>query len=204
MQHSPRTNKVNNIILASTSIYRKKLLEKLHLNFSTSNPNIDERQLANETVKDMVIRLSLQKAQKTSLTTTDKIIIASDQSACFNNIALGKPLNYKKAVEQLTLFSNQSVLFYTGLTVIDQTSGTVFQELDITKVNFRPLSQTDIHNYLTIEKPYQCAGSFKSEGLGISLFTSIESTDPNALIGLPLIKLVSIFKSINLQVPPFQ
>lgn len=192
----------NKIILASTSIFRKSLLEKLRLNFTTAKPEIDETPLPTETAKKMVERLSLKKAEKIARNETNKIIIASDQAAMFNNQPIGKPHNYENAVKQLHSFSNQTITFYTGLVVIDQTTKQTFQDIEITKVSFRALSKQDIHNYIMLEKPYQCAGSFKSEGLGISLFKSIETQDPNALIGLPLIKLISIFKKIGIQVPP--
>jgi MAF protein len=190
------------IILASTSVFRKSLLEKLHLDFTTAKPEVDETPLANETVKEMVERLSLKKAEKIANNEVNKIIIASDQAAMFNDLPIGKPHNYENAVKQLSSFSNQTITFYTGLVVINQTSNQTFQDMEITKVSFRELSKQDIHNYVLLEKPYQCAGSFKSEGLGISLFKSIETQDPNALIGLPLIKLTNIFKEIDVQVPP--
>jgi MAF protein len=192
----------HSIILASTSIFRKTLLEKLHLPFVSAKPEIDETPLEHESVQNMVERLALQKAKKIASKTNNQIIIASDQSACFKDKPIGKPLNYQNALQQLTLFSNQTIVFYTALVVIDQNSNSVHQNTDITKVTFRELTYTDIHNYLTIEQPYQCAGSFKSEGLGISLFKSIQTTDPNALIGLPLIKLVGILKKTGMQIPP--
>lgn len=190
------------IILASSSIFRKSLLEKLYLPFSTAKPDIDETQLNTESVEGMVKRLSLLKAEKIAQENNHKIIIASDQSASFNGLSIGKPHNYKNAVKQLNSFSGQTVIFYTGLVVIDQNSNKVYQALEKTEVSFRNLTETDIHNYLTIETPYECAGSFKSEGLGICLFKSIKTEDPNALIGLPLIKLTSIFKEMGVQVPP--
>lgn len=194
--------KDDNIILASTSVFRKNLLEKLRLTFTTAKPDIDETPLSNESVKEMVRRLSLQKAQEIAKQNTAKIIIASDQTAVFNDRPIGKPHNYQNAVKQLNQFSGQTIIFYTGLAIIDQSNQKIYQEMEETKVSFRKLSETDIHNYLMLEEPYQCAGSFKSEGLGISLFKSIQTEDPNALIGLPLIKLVSIFKEIGLQIPP--
>jgi len=190
------------LLLASTSIFRMALLKKLHLNFSTFKPNIDESSLADEPVSSMVSRLSLEKAHKATESNQQKIIIASDQAASFQGKPIGKPHNYKNAVKQLTSFSGKTIVFYTGLAVIDQNNNNIYQDLEETKVSFRDLSQTDIHNYLTLEEPYQCAGSFKSEGLGISLFAKIETNDPNALIGLPLIKLVDILKKIGLQIPP--
>lgn len=190
------------IVLASTSVFRQALLKKLHLPFSIAKPAIDEFIQPNESVEDMVNRLSLAKGVAIAKEVNNKIIIASDQAACFNNKAIGKPLNYANATKQLQEFSGQTVTFFTGLAVIDQASQKTFQAMDTTKVTFRNLTKTDIHNYLSIEEPFQCAGSFKSEGLGITLFEKVETTDPNALIGLPLIELTSILKQIGLQIPP--
>lgn len=196
MKNSPQ------IILASTSPFRKTLLEKLCLPFNSAKPEIDETAFKNESVEEMVQRLSLAKARKIAAQNNNAIIIASDQSAAFNNTPIGKPHNRENAIHQLTSFSGQTVIFYTGLAVIDTLHNQVYESMDTTKVTFRKLDSIDIENYLDQEEPYQCAGSFKSEGLGISLFEKLESSDPNALIGLPLIKLTSIFKSIGIQVPP--
>ncbi len=190
------------IILASTSPFRKTLLNKLHLPFETAKPQIDETPLADETVKQMVQRLSLEKAQKIAQENHNRIIIGSDQSASFQGQAIGKPYTHSKAIQQLADFSGECVCFYTGLAVIDQAGDKIYQTVDETRVYFRKLSAADIENYLLIEEPYQCAGSFKSEGLGITLFEKIESQDPNALIGLPLIELTGILKQIGIQLPP--
>lgn len=190
------------MILASSSPFRKEQLSKLCLTFETNKPEVDETAIQGETVPYMVQRLSLAKAQKVAQSYQNQVIIASDQSASFNNLPIGKPGSHGNAIEQLTGFSGKTVHFYTGLAVIDQKSGQIFEHLDETKVTFRHLSKQDIENYLLIEKPYQCAGSFKSEGLGITLFEKIESNDPNALIGLPLIALTSILKQIGVQLPP--
>lgn len=190
-----------NITLASTSIFRKQLLEKLGLTFTTAKPNVNETPLPNESVTDMVNRLSLAKAEEIARNTNNNIIIASDQSAVFNHQPIGKPHSYDKAFQQLNNFSGKTIEFLTGLVVIDQTHQETYQSLDTTKVFFRKLSHQDIHNYLTLEEPYECAGSFKSEGLGITLFEKIDSTDPNALIGLPLIQLTSFLKACGIQLP---
>jgi len=193
---------VTQIILASTSPFRKTLLNKLHLPFETAKPQIDETPLADETVKQMVQRLSLEKAQKIAQENHNRIIIGSDQSASFQGQTIGKPYTHSKAIQQLADFSGECVCFYTGLAVIDQAGDKIYQTVDETRVYFRKLSAADIENYLLIEEPYQCAGSFKSEGLGITLFEKIESQDPNALIGLPLIELTGILKQIGIQLPP--
>ncbi|MPQ77071.1 septum formation inhibitor Maf [Hydrogenovibrio sp. JE_KL2] len=189
------------IILASTSAFRKQLLEKLCLPFTTAKPDIDETPLAQESVEEMVNRLSLAKANEVANTVKNAIIIASDQSAVFEEKPIGKPHNYENAFNQLKGFSGQSIAFLTGLVVIDQTRQKTYQSLDITKVFFRNLSDDDIHNYLMLEQPFECAGSFKSEGLGITLFEKIESSDPNALIGLPLIQLTTHLKACGIQLP---
>ena len=189
------------IILASTSIFRKQLLKKLHLNFEQIAPDIDETPLSNETPKEMVERLSLEKALEIASTHPNSIIIASDQTAVFNNEPIGKPYTVENAIKQLSDFSGQCITFYTGLVVINTHTQQTYQTLDITNVYFRELSEMVIRNYIDIEQPLKCAGSFKSEGLGITLFKRIESADPNALIGLPLIELTNIFYQMGYPLP---
>ena len=164
-------------------------------------PSVNEAPLNQEPPLDMINRLSLLKALNVAETHANKIIIASDQCATFNNQAIGKPLTHENALKQLKAFSNQSIVFYTGLVVIDPIEQKTHQIIDTTTVHFRALSEQTIENYLKTEKPYQCAGSFKSEGLGITLFNRIESTDPNALIGLPLIALTSVFAQMGIVLP---
>ncbi|MBD3611018.1 MAG: septum formation inhibitor Maf [Hydrogenovibrio crunogenus] len=195
------TAKLPKIILASTSPFRKALLQKLRLPFITENPAIDETPYPHESVVDMVNRLSLAKAHAVAEKHPNAIIIASDQSATYQGQAVGKPHTYPNAVQQLNQFSGETIHFNTGLVVFDNRTQKTYQTLDVTKVTFRTLSETDIHNYLILEEPYQCAGSFKSEGLGITLFSKIEGKDPNALIGLPLIDLTSFLKQCDIQLP---
>lgn len=189
------------IVLGSSSIFRKQMLEKLQLPFIQHSPDIDETPLNSETPLQMIERLSLLKAQAVAAAHPDAIIIASDQCATFNNQPIGKPHTHENAVKQLKDFSGNSIIFYTGLVVIDPRDKQVHQIMDTTTVHFRNLSDATIQNYLLAEQPYQCAGSFKSEGLGITLFDSIESKDPNALIGLPLIDLTTIFATIGVVLP---
>mgnify|MGYP002389145018 CR=1 FL=1 len=189
------------IILASTSPFRKQLLQKLQIPFETANPKVDETPLANETVGEMVKRLSVKKAQAIAAQHPNAIIIGSDQSAAFQGNPIGKPLTHCKAVEQLHQFNGQTIEFFTGLAVINGSDATTYQALDVTQVKFRQLTETEIENYLRLETPYQCAGSFKSEGLGITLFEKITNTDPNALIGLPLIELTSLLKRCGTSLP---
>lgn len=189
------------IVLASSSPYRKTQLAKLQLPFVTARPDLDETPLPNESVSDMVNRLTLAKAKAVADDFPEAIIIASDQSASFNNRPVGKPHSYDKAVKQLQAFSGNTVTFLTGLVVLTPHDHRALQTLDKTFVTFRDLSDSDIHNYLTLEAPYDCAGSFKSEGLGVTLFESIDSKDPNALIGLPMIALCHALRESGVPLP---
>jgi len=202
--HNASSQKNRPLCLASTSPFRKALLTKLRLSFETDKPEIDETRLEGESIRDMVKRLSIAKAEKVLKSRPDHIIIASDQTATFEGQAIGKPHNYENATQQLNRFSGKAIEFVTGLAVLDNVQKKTFYHQDITTVHFRELSQQDIHNYLIQETPYQCAGSFKSEGLGISLFKKIESKDPNALIGLPLIALCELLRQLEIQIPPSQ
>ncbi|WP_044407768.1 Maf family protein [Thiomicrospira microaerophila] len=189
------------ILLASSSIYRQQLLGKLGLPFHCQSPKVDESKQPQETIEQMVARLSLNKAQAVASAHPDAIVIASDQTACTKNQALGKAGNYQTAFEQLKAQSGQCIDFYTGLVVYNPSTQNYLRAMDHTQVYFRSLSDTQIHNYLMAEKPYDCAGSFKSEGLGICLFDRIATQDPNALIGLPLIQLVNLFKQMGISLP---
>lgn len=191
------------ITLASTSPFRAQLLNKLHLAFKQVAPEVDETPLKNELPQAMVARLSTAKAQSISLSAPNdkQIIIASDQCAVFQNKPIGKPLSVTNAIKQLQQFSQQSITFYTGLTVINTDTQQIFEAMDVTQVHFRKLSKEVIERYIDIEEPLNCAGSFKSEGLGITLFEKITSKDPNALIGLPLIELTHIFYQMGYPLP---
>ena len=195
------TNNMPTIILGSTSIFRKALLNKLNLSFVQDKPNIDETPIANEQPEAMVQRLAKQKAAVFTQKYPEHIIISSDQTAVFNNQALGKPLNREKAIEQLSNFSGNQVDFYTAMVVINTSTDEQYEHCDTTTVFFRELSEEVITHYIDIEQPFNCAGSFKSEGLGITLFKKIESQDPNALVGLPLIALTDIFYKMGYPLP---
>lgn len=182
------------IVLGSTSPFRKALLDKLHLNFTCDAPDIDESPLEGENIIDMVTRLSLAKAQAVAKHHQDSLIIASDQSAVLNGETLTKPGNFDRAVTQLKAASGQTVTFQTGLCLLNSATGKYQLACTPYSVEFRNLTDTMIHNYLKKEEPYNCAGSFKSEALGIALFKRFEGEDPNALIGLPLIKLVEFLE----------
>lgn len=189
------------LILASTSIFRQQMLEKLHIPFKTCKPLVDETPLTNESVEQMVQRLSLAKALAASSDFPAHLIIGSDQSAVLDSKPLGKPHTFEKAQKQLRSFSGKTITFYTGLAVVNSKTGENFEKMDITQVVFRELSDETIDNYLKIEQPLKCAGSFKSEGLGVTLFERIDSRDPNALIGLPLMALTDIFYEMGISLP---
>lgn len=183
------------IILSSTSPYRKALLERLHINFTCESPNIDETPLAHEPVEAMVIRLATAKAQAIADKYPDALIIGSDQSAMLHGEKLSKPGNFEKAFAQLSNASGQKVTFQTGLCLLNSNTGNIQSICVPYTVVFKTLSAKMIENYLHKEAPYNCAGSFKSEALGIALFDRFEGDDPNALIGLPLIQLVNFLNN---------
>ncbi len=182
------------LVLGSTSPFRKSILEKLNLIFECAKPNIDETAFIDETPQALVERLAVEKAKAVADEFPNALIIGSDQVAVCEGEILGKPHNFEHGVIQLTKFSNKAVTFYTGLCVFDSASNTVKSLVEPFVVHFNKLSQSEIENYLKAEQPYNCAGSFKSEGLGICLFKKLEGDDPNTLIGLPLIKLVALLK----------
>lgn len=186
------------LVLGSTSVFRKSILEKLNLPFECAKPNIDETALAGETPQALVERLAIEKAKAVANEFSNALIIGSDQVAVCDGEILGKPHNFDNGVMQLTKFSNKAVTFYTGLCVFDSASNTVKSLVEPFIVHFNELSSSDIASYLKTEQPYNCAGSFKSEGLGICLFKKLEGDDPNTLIGLPLIKLVDLLKQHDL------
>ena len=178
------------LVLGSTSPFRKALLEKLHIDFECDSPDIDETPLPDEAVEDMVVRLAVAKAQAISARHPDSLIIGSDQSAVLNGEKLSKPGNFENAFKQLTRASGQKITFQTGLCLLNTSTGNVQSSCVPYTVVFKELTPVMIENYLRKEEPYNCAGSFKSEALGIALFERFEGADPNALIGLPLIELV--------------
>lgn len=188
------------LVLASSSEYRKALLEKLHLSFICATPIIDETAQANETAKEQALRLATQKAHALASAYSKHIIIAADQVAMLGNSQLHKPSNQENAIKQLQKSSGKCIKFYTGICVLDTTTMNYKIDIDICSVYFKKLSANEIKNYVLLEQPYNCAGSFKSEGLGITLFKRIESDDPNALIGLPLIKLIGLLEKFNISV----
>jgi 7-methyl-GTP pyrophosphatase len=179
------------LVLGSTSPFRKALLQRLHIDFECDSPDIDESPLDNEDVTAMVIRLAIAKAQAISARHPDSLIIGSDQSAVLNGEILSKPGNFENAFKQLSRASGHKVTFQTGLCLLNTGTGNIQSSCVPYTVVFKKLTPEMIESYLHKEEPYNCAGSFKSEGLGIALFERFEGSDPNALIGLPLIELVN-------------
>lgn len=177
------------LILASTSPFRKSLLEKFNISFSVASPNIDEQPNKNEDAHSLVERLSIEKSKALVHQFDSGIIIGSDQVALYDNKILGKPHTKEKAIAQLSSFSGQKVSFLTGLALYNVETNEVISTVEKYQVQFRDLTPKQIDTYLDIEQPYNCAGSFKSEGLGICLFERFIGDDPNSLIGLPLIAL---------------
>ncbi len=188
-----------NIILASGSAYRKELLKKLITKFECIAPNIDESNNSNESAPDYVKRLALEKAFTVSETISDKqkpaLIIGSDQCAVLKIEIIGKPNSHEAAFEQLQSSSGKTVTFYTGICVINTKTSSQQASYETYQVTFRDLTDQQIKTYLEKDQPYDCAGSFKAEGLGIALFEKMQGDDPSTLIGLPLIKLTSMLHS---------
>lgn len=180
------------IVLASTSPYRRQLLERLLPEFICAAPDADETPLPREQPQALAERLAQAKALSLAKHYQDAIIIGSDQVASCQGNILGKPGTHSQALAQLLACQGQRVTFYTGLCLHHTQSGKTSSWVEPFHVHFRQLSQTQLENYLLREQPYDCAGSFKMEGLGIALFERLEGDDPNALIGLPLIRLVSM------------
>jgi MAF protein len=189
------------IVLASTSPFRRELLQRLGLLFATASPDIDESEKPGESPRELVQRLAKEKAQAVAADYPDALIIGSDQVACLNDSVMGKPGDRDTAIRQLSKASGHCVTFYTGLCLLNTARGEAQVICEPFKVHFRELTKDTIERYLDAEEPYNCAGSFKSEGLGIALFEKMEGDDPNALIGLPLIRLVSMLCQEGVQVP---
>lgn len=183
------------LLLASSSPYRKALLERLRIPFTCASPDIDETPRPRETGEELAMRLAEEKAAALAERYPDHLIIGSDQVAQLDDgTLLAKPGNHERACQQLMACSGQSVLFLTGLALMDADSGNTWSVCEPFRVHFRELDAEDIDQYLSVEQPFDCAGSFRMEGLGIALFKSFEGRDPNSLIGLPLIALVDLLK----------
>ncbi len=190
------------LILGSSSPYRKQLLSRLQIPFEIIAPNIDEKALPNETPQDTALRLAHSKAIAIASQVSDALIIGSDQVATLNGEQIGKPGNHAMALLQLQKMRGQRVIFHTALCLLDGRNSnreTAVQLENIqTFVTFRNLSDAELDAYLQIEQPYDCAGSAKNEGLGIAILEKIESTDPTALTGLPLIALTGMLRKVGI------
>ncbi|MDQ9093741.1 nucleoside triphosphate pyrophosphatase [Pseudoalteromonas haloplanktis] len=188
------------LILASSSPFRQALLQKFNLPFDTFSPDIDESPLNNESPAQLVTRLSELKARAALSHFQHGLAIGSDQVAVFNGQILGKPHTKENAIKQLSLFNGNTVTFLTGLSVYDIKSNIIETVVEPFEVTFKHLSLEQISAYCDAEQPYNCAGSFKSEGLGICLFEKLSGDDPNSLIGLPLIKLSQLLTEFDFDV----
>jgi len=188
------------IILASSSTFRKSLLERLHLSFECYSPEIDESPLPGESASSYVRRLARAKARAIADKFPDKVIIGSDQCALLDEEILGKPGNHENALRQLKAAQGKTVVFHTGICVLKQATGFIEVDDILFQVKFRQLNDAQLEHYLQIEQPYQCAGAFKSEGYGVCLFNQMQGDDPTALIGLPLIRLTSMLEKAGIEV----
>lgn len=190
------------LVLASTSPYRAELLGRLRLPFTSARPETDESPLPGEPPEALVRRLAEAKARAVAKAHPDALIIGSDQSASHGGNILGKPGDAECARAQLAALSGGTVTFHTGLCLLDSARGEARVASVPYHVTFRALTEAEIAAYVAQEEPYDCAGSFKSEGLGISLFAALEGSDPTALIGLPLITLAAWLREAGIAVPP--
>ena len=186
------------LILGSTSVYRRELLERLRIPFATESPHVDETPLPGEQPAALACRLALAKAQAVARRFPEHVVIGSDQVADLHGHALGKPGTHDRAVAQLRQMSGQTVIFQTAVAVVCQQTGFRQQTLAPVKVIFRHLDDAEIESYLVAEQPYDCAGSAKSEGLGITLLSAIENDDPTALVGLPLIRTSQMLRAAGI------
>lgn len=189
------------LVLASTSAYRRELLSRLGLAFEIAQPDVDETPLTDERPVAQAVRLAEAKARAVASRYPDVWVIGSDQVAELNGRAIGKPGGFERATEQLHAASDRTLLFHTAACLYRESDGQILSFSDTTLVRFRALSEDEIERYLHAERPFDCAGSFKAEGLGIALFESIESQDPTALIGLPLIALTKALRQAGFHVP---
>ena len=189
------------LILGSTSRYRRELLERLRLPFTTVSPEVDETPLPGEAPGDLALRLARAKAEAVAALHPEAIVIGSDQVSDLRGQPMGKPGTHERAVAQLQGMRGQTVLFHTAVSVVCHATGFAHTDMAIIRTEFRDLTDAEIERYLRAEQPYDCAGSAKSEGLGISLLAAIHSDDPTALIGLPLIRTCSLLRAAGVQLP---
>ena len=189
------------LVLGSTSRYRRELLQRLNLPFDVAAPDVDETPLPGEAPRALALRLALAKAHAVAQLHPDAVVIGSDQVADLAGEPLGKPGEHERAVQQLRQMRGQTVVFQTAVAVVCSATGFEQADLAPVEVTFRDLSDQEIERYLRAEQPYDCAGSAKSEGLGIALLDAIQSDDPTALIGLPLIRTCRMLRAAGLVLP---
>ena len=187
------------VVLGSTSRYRRELLERLRIPFSVAAPDVDETPAPGESPRDLALRLALAKAKAVAAKHPESVVIGSDQVADLAGQPLGKPGEHARAVQQLRQMRGQTVIFQTALAVVCLATGFEAVDLAAVRVVFRDLSDEEIESYLQAEKPYDCAGSAKSEGLGIALLESIDNDVPTALIGLPLIRTARLLRQAGVK-----
>lgn len=188
------------IVLASTSPYRRELLQRLRLPFEVVAPQVDEASLTAETPRATALRLARAKADEVAARNADALVIGSDQVADVDGTALSKPGSHDAALDQLERMQGRTIVFHTALAVVDAARGAALVDCVPTSVRFRRLPRSALEAYLRAERPYDCAGAAKIEGLGIALVEAVESDDPTALIGLPLIRLTSMLDELGVQV----
>jgi septum formation protein len=195
---SESTNR--NLILGSTSPYRRELLSRLRIPFQVVSPDVDETPQANETPMQLACRLAMAKARAVASLFPGAVVIGSDQVADLDGLPLGKPGDHARATMQLQQMRGKTVIFQTAVAVVCQETRFAQMDLAQVKVKFRELSDDEINSYLLAETPYDCAGSAKSEGLGIVLLDSIDNDDPTALVGLPLIRTARMIQAAGIQI----
>jgi septum formation protein len=193
------TDKNRSVILGSTSVYRRELLSRLRIPFDVQAPDVNESALSGESPLQLAQRLSLAKAHVVAQKFPDAVVIGSDQVADLDGLALGKPGNFERATVQLRQMRGKTVVFQTAVAVVCHATGFVAQDYAAVHVVFRDLSDAEITAYLLAETPYDCAGSAKSEGLGIALLASIGNDDPTALVGLPLIRTCNMLRAAGVK-----
>lgn len=189
------------IVLASSSPYRRALLDRLGIAYESASPGIDETPLGEETAESLTLRLAINKARALEGRYPHHLIIGSDQVALLDGKPVSKPGTHAAAFAQLQRCSGQCITFATSLCLLNSASGALQTAVEHFHVNFRQLTDAQIERYLHAEQPYDCAGSFKVEGLGISLFESLRGDDPNSLIGLPLIRLCQMLAKEGIEIP---
>ncbi|MFD0667671.1 Maf family nucleotide pyrophosphatase [Ramlibacter sp. MAHUQ-53] len=199
MPETPDLTPSREVVLGSTSRYRRELLSRLNIPFGVASPEVDETPLPGEPPETLARRLALAKARAVAAKFPDAAVIGSDQVADLDGEPLGKPGTHERAVHQLQRMRGRTVVFQTALAVVCQATG--FEQVDLAavKVRFRDLGDAEIENYLRAEQPYDCAGSAKSEGLGIALLESINNDDPTALVGLPLIRTCRMLRAAGVR-----